>query len=48
MRKRGLLVAVLGLLFFTVGCSQVTNKPTAVKSGQTTTKSVDYAQLSQS
>jgi len=26
----------------------VTNKPTATKSGQTTTKSVDYAQLSQS
>lgn len=48
MKKRGLLAVILGLLLFVVGCSKVTNTPTGNKSGQTTTKSVDYAQLSES
>jgi len=47
MRKRGLIIAVLGLLLFVLGCSKVTTSKTDTQSIKTV-KSVDYTQLSQS
>lgn len=47
MRKRGLIVAILGLLLFVVGCSKVTtSQPT--KTVHNTVKSIDYTNLDQS
>lgn len=49
MRKRGLIIAVLGLLFFVVGCNKVTNnKATTKDATETTVKKVEYSKLSQS
>lgn len=49
MRKRGLIIVVLGLLLFIVGCNKVTNNRTTTKDKtETTVKKVEYSNLSES